>query len=632
MRNLKSLAAVFMALAIAACGSDSTLTPNGAGPTPGGGPAVAGVTVLVSSPDLDAVPGASVDVQVIVRDTNNVATEGVTVIMSSDSGTLTVTNPITDQGGIVNATLTGGGDPTPRTITVTADAQGVIGSVGVDVTGTTLDMTGVPQLAAGDTATYTVVLLDGAGNGISGQTVDVSSSAGNTLSATSLTTDSAGQAQYDVTAAVSGVDTLSATALGITVMRDLNVSSDSFVLTAPAAGAQILLNTPTTVTLVWSDGGVAQAGQTITFSATRGTLSASTAVTDGTGTASVSIQSTNAGPAQITATNAAGTTTSVDVQFVADQPATIDVQANPFTIGPQEQSQITAVVRDAAGNLVTNATVVFDLQDVTGGQLSVASAQTDLQGRAQTFYTSSQTTSANNGVVITGTVQGTAIADSVALTVAQREVFISIGTGNSIFEPNSAQYRKEFAVQITDSQGNGVEGVTVQAGILSNEYYKGFWFYDAIASAWFQNVTAGPCPDEDVNRNGVLDDEDLNGNGILDAGEDLNGNGLLDAEDNNNSGRIEAGNIATAVAQSTGSGTFVTDAAGFGIVDVFYPQEFARWVHVTLEATTSVQGTEFAEASNFILPINGEDIDEETEAPPGQVSPFGPGGSCLDLN
>ena len=89
------------------------------------------------------------------------------------------------------------------------------------------------------------------------------------------------------------------------------------------------------------------------------------------------------------------------------------------------------------------------------------------------------------------------------------------------------------------------------------------------------------------------------------------------------SGRIEAGNIATAVAQSTGSGTFVTDAAGFGIVDVFYPQDHARWVHVTLEATTSVQGTEFAEASNFILPINGEDVDEESEAPPGVISPFG---------
>ena len=306
----------------------------------------------------------------------------------------------------------------------------------------------------------------------------------------------------------------------------------------------------------------------------------------------------------------------MDVQFIADTPATIDLQANPFTVGPNEQSQITAIVRDSAGNLVTGAQVVFDLQDVTGGQLSVASASTDVQGRATTFYTSSSTTSANNGVVITGTVQGTAINNSVALTVAQREVFISIGTGNTIFEPNSAQYRVEFAIQITDSQGNGVEGVTVQAGILSDNYYKGFWFYDLLAGAWFQNVTAGPCADEDTNRNGVLD---------------FFPNVPVD-EDANLSGRIEAGNIATAVAQSTGNGTFVTDAAGFGIIDVFYPQDHARWVDVTLEAKTSVQGTEFASASSFTLPISGDDIDEENEAPPGVISPFGQSASCLDTN
>ena len=54
---------------------------------------------------------------------------------------------------------------------------------------------------------------------------------------------------------------------------------------------------------------------------------------------------------------------------------------------------------------------------------------------------------------------------------------------------------------------------------------------------------------------------------------------------------------------------------------------------VTLEATTSVQGTEFAEASNFVLPINGDDVDSENQAPPGVISPFGSGGiapTCAD--
>jgi protocatechuate 3,4-dioxygenase beta subunit len=611
MRKLISLATVLTALVLGACGSDNTITPGVGAIGPDGAAPVAGVTVLASSPSLPSDTGQSLTVSVIVRDSNNVAMEGVTVIMAADSGTLQFTNPVTDQNGLVTALLTGGGDPTPRPITVSADAQGVADSVTVDVVGTDLTVNGPPALAQNDVATYTVVLTDAAGNGIANQTVEIGSASGNTLDQTMLTTDVSGQAQVQLTASAAGPDTITATALGIMAESTLNVSDDTFVLTAPAAGAEIVLNTPQPVTLNWSVGGVPQAGQTITFSATRGTLSALTAVTDAAGDATVSIQSTNAGPAVITASNAAGTSTQVEVQFIADLPASIDVQANPFTIGPNEQASITAVVRDAQNNLVTNAIVQFDLQDVTGGQLSVASATTDNQGRATTFYTSSQTTSANNGVVVTATVQGTAISGSVSLTVAQRELFISIGTGNSIFEPNSAQYRIEFAIQVTDSQGNGVEGVTVQAGILSDAYFKGFWFYDALASQWVQNVTAGPCIDEDIN----------NRNGVLDPGEDLNG-----------SGRIEAGNIATVVSQVSGGGTFTTDVGGFGIVDVIYPQEHARWVNVTLEATTSVQGTEFAKASNFVLPINGDDVDDENEVPPGQVSPFGQSATCLDTN
>lgn len=609
MSRLSYLVVLLVSLVVAACGDSDTLAGgNTGGGTNPGGADVAGVNVLSSSPSLPSDPGQELTISVIVRDSNNVAMEGVTVVMSSDSGTLTITDPVTNSSGVVTAILNAGGDPTNRPITVNADANGVLGSVTVDVTGTTLSISGPSALPQGDSATYTIVLADAAGNGVANQTVDVTSSNGNTLAAASLTTDVGGQAQVDVTASAAGADTISADTLGLTASTDLNVSNDSFALTAPLPGSEILLNTPTQVDLNWTVGGVDQDGETITFSSTRGTLSAFTAVTAG-GFASVSIQSTNAGPAIITATNSAGTSTQVEVEFVADVPATIDVQANPFTIGPNEQSALTAVVSDAAGNLVKNAVVQFDLQDVTGGQLSVATAVTDSQGRAQTFYTSSQTTSANNGVVITATVQSDpGVNDSVALTVAQRELFLSIGTGNTIFEPNSAQYRKEFVVQVTDSQGNGVEGVTVQAGILSNFYYKGGWFFDPVPSAWVQNIQAGPCADEDVNRNGVLDP----------------------GEDANNNGRIEAGNIATAVAQNGNGGTFVSDSGGFGIIDVFYPQDHARWVFVTLEATTSVQGTEFAEASNFFLPISAEDIDDMNDSPPGSTSPFGGSMSCAD--
>ena len=84
------------------------------------------------------------------------------------------------------------------------------------------------------------------------------------------------------------------------------------------------------------------------------------------------------------------------------------------------------------------------------------------------------------------------------------------------------------------------------------------------------------------------------------------------------------------VSQDTGTGTFVTDSTGFGLVDLFYPQEFAYYVDVTMEATTSVQGTEFAEATSFTLPGAASDFNIEDVVPPGAVSRFGMSNNCAD--
>jgi len=293
-------------------------------------------------------------------------------------------------------------------------------------------------------------------------------------------------------------------------------------------------------------------------------------------------------------------------------PAVLELQADPFTLATNDQSAITAVVRDASGNLVKNQTVVFSLADVTGGSLSVAQARTNSLGRAQTFYNSSSTTSASNGVEITATVQGSPlVTDTVNLTVAQRELFVSIGTGNSISEPNTAQYSKEWVVQVTDAQGNGVDLVDVSLSVLSVRYWEGNRF--ATADGWGTDAQpALGCQDEDT----LTGDPSYDRNGILDPG-----------EDNNGSTRIEAGNIAAVVAQGGGS-TLTTDENGFGLVNVFWPQEFAYWLEVTLEASTTVQGTEFAESTTFVLEGLAADFNDPDISPPGVVSPFGTDGSC----
>jgi hypothetical protein len=611
MHNLKVILLAAAAAALAACGGGSDDTLVG-GPVAGGTAKVATLTLLASSPQLPSDGATDATITALARDANNNLLPDIPVVFSASSGSLAVAQPpTTGATGTVTATLNTAGDPTNRSITVSATAGTAGGSVTVNVIGTTLTINGPTSLALGSSGPYNVVLTNAANGGIPNQQVTVTSSNNNGISATPLMTDAAGKATFSLTANNGGADTLTVSALGIQGTLSLNVSSDSFTFTVPAAGGvpEYPLGANVGATVQWLRQGAAMANSPINFSATRGTLSAATVNTDGAGNASITLTATNAGPAVITATNIDGTSAQRNIEFVATTPASLELQASPFTVPTSGQSALTAIVRDPTGNLVKNQTVTFTLTDVTGGSLTVAQARTDSQGRAQTFYNASTATSAVNGVQIAATVQGTAVTDSVNLTVARREVFISLGTGNEIFEPNTAQYRKEWVIQVTDAQGNGVRDVNLVLSILSERYWDGtrtwltpIWRTNRIASV------AGGCPDEDADRNGILS-----------SAEDAAGNG---------NGRIEAGNILS-VAPHGGSGTTVkTDAAGFALVDVFYPQEYAEWLQVTLQASTSVQGTESSEATTFIPPGLAADFTVETVAPPGLQSPFGTDGDC----
>lgn len=576
---------------LAACGgSDPAFTES----DQGGQTAVdlATITLLASSPQLPSDGALPVNLTAQVKDANNNLVPDLTVSFGADSGNLSVTQPITDVAGQALATLSTLGDPTNRTITVTASVSDgtntLTDTITVGVIGTQLTITGPDSLSFGDVGNYAVKLVDAAGNGIPNVTVTLASEAGNALSTTSLVTDSAGAGQFTLTASQSD-DTITAQALSVTSTRNIAVSPDSFTFLTPDADAEIPLNSDRTVTVRWTQAGVPVAGQQVDFSTTRGVLTPTFATTDASGEVAVTIRSANAGGASISASTDTGPTTQRAVEFIATVPDTLDLQADPFTIAPNEQATVTAIVRDPNNNLVKNSEVVFQLDDVTGGTLSVGSATTDSQGRAQTVYTASSTTSASEGVVIVALVQGSpAVTDTTALTVARREVFLSFGTGNSIEEIDEATYGLPFVLFVTDADGNGVAGAEVQLSLLSTHYLKGIWVADTINDRWTTGVTA-TCDDEDVNTNGVLD-----------AGEDFNSNN-----------HIEAGNIGSITAAAT------TDENGQVHFDIDYPQQYGLWLDVQLEGKVTVQGTEFAESLTFVLPVLAADVDSLDESPPG---------------
>ena len=626
MGKLKLILVAATAALIAACsgGSDDTLvgTPTG----PGGTTQVdvGSLTLLTSSPSIPSDGNVPATISALVRDANNNVMPDVSVIFSANSGGLVVGQPaVTDDSGVLTAELSSAGDPTNRTITVSAIAGGSVeSSISVDVVGTSLQINGPSSIPLGPSAAYTLIVTDGNGDGIPSASFTLSSAAGNTISPTTGTTDNLGETSFTVTGTAGGADTITATALGATGIKDLTVSSDAFVFDIPDPTGpltEINLGAEGTIQVTWAQG----AGLPISFATSRGAFTNcsggavpnNTVTADGAGTASICVTSTSAGPAVLTATNNAGTSIQNDVEFIATTPAAIEIQVDPANVPTNSQSQITAVVRDANGNLVKNQLVNFVLDDVTGGSLSAAQATTNSQGRAQTVYTSTSTTSALDGVRIDATVQAfPAVTTFETLTVSQRELFIAVGTGNEAFEPNTAQYRKEWVIQVTDAQGNGVSNANVTFSVLSERYWDGHREWPLGGNAWvtIRGPLAG-CMDEDILTGNPAYDR----NGVLDPGEDNNGNG-----------EIEAGNIALAVDQATGGNTLVTDQNGFGIIDVYWPQEYAGYLEVTLEARATVQGTESAESTTFMLSGIASDFNQENVAPPGITSPFGTDQIC----
>jgi hypothetical protein len=471
--------------------------------------------------------------------------------------------------------------------------------------------------------------------------VTVKSAAGNTLSSAMVTTGAQGSVTFQVTGSVAGADTITVGALGLTATQALDVSAESFTFTTPAAGTALPLNMLQTLTVDWTNANVAQSG-TVTFSTTRGlftpvssgscvpalgVVSISEPIGNGNGTASIDICSTTAGPAEITATavSVSGATTvnaQLPVSFVATVPASLDAQANPATISVLGQSTISAIVRDAANNLVSNETVDFQLTDVTNGSISVGSAVTDLQGQAQTVYTASTTPSAANGVQITASLPAApgVHSQTVDLTVGGQALFLSLGTGAIVGE-NAAktQFQLPYVVQAVDSAGNPVANVTLtmtvedmppneptgSQGPGTNTQNAASASYAAYAkgvyvkgqSSWIQNVDAY-CLNEDAL-----------GTGVYEAIEDINGNGVLDP-----------GGVAT-----VSPSPVTTDNTGTANVTIYYPEDHALWVQVKLTATANVAGTQTSTSSVFWLPMLDSYLTNTTATPPGFPSPYGYG-------
>ncbi len=579
------------------------------------------VTVSTSSPQMTSSGSSPATITAYVRSSTNQLLTGVPVSFTATSGGLQGTNPtVTGPNGTASVVLTTAGDPTNRTITVTATAGSSTQSVNVGVTGTTITLSGPSSLIQGGAAgTYNISLVDSGGTPISNRAVTVASSAGNTITPASFTTNTGGVGSFTLKAVNSATtDTLTVTAMGATATQKVTVSNQSFSftaasVTAAASPVPILTVAPaapstaglTPVSVTWTTTNGPVVNSQVTFATTRGFVSAAsnpyvfgpsaTATTDATGTALVYVYATTAGPGTITASGtASGSTVSAQLplNFVATNPTTLVLQATPATIPTQGTSTISAVLTDANGNPVAGQTLAFqDTTDNTGGSLSAGSAVTNAQGVAQTVYTATSLSSGYQGVTITGSVPSTSVPNAIVkLTVGGQSVNLSLGTGIKLGENTTqTQFILPYSILAVDAAGNPVAGAVVTLNIQTTAFIKGFWTVQG--NAWSQsgNISA-VC--------GV--------------------------------GQPQVASIVNVPVVSPA--TVTTDATGSATFSVVYPEDHAAWVQVLLSATTQVSGSQSTATASFVLQQLATYVNAITSPVPGQTSPYGVDTVCSDLN
>ncbi|NOY70772.1 MAG: hypothetical protein GXP14_00090, partial [Gammaproteobacteria bacterium] len=477
---------------LVACGGDAFTTPGNTGSVtdPITDPVIdpviskaANIILLASTPTLGSASTAEIQLTAQIKDVNNALVEGEIVTFSATDGGLLVSAGTTNAAGLATASLSTAGDPANRTITVTATAGEQSANVDITVTGTTISISGESSVVFDDNIDLTIFLKDSEGNGIPNKTVTVSSANNNTLSANLLMTGASGEVPVTLTGTQGGADVITVSSLGSVAQYTINVSADQFDLTLPDVDLNI--GVTHTIILDWQQGGNPVAdGQVVNFSATRGSLSASSA-TIANGQASVTINSNNAGPSLITAFVNDGPTTSASIDFIATTPAKLTLQAASATIGPNGQNDaITAVVRDANNNLVKKIPIRFNIvQDNSNGAISNSTDTTDTLGRASTIYTSTAVTTARDGVVIQAEVENrpdlplpcdqSELCTTVAITVAQADLFVRLGTSHLMSALDATRYNKPYNVLVTDSAGNARANVDVKLTLTPSNYLKG---------------------------------------------------------------------------------------------------------------------------------------------------------------
>jgi len=548
---LRKLLSGLALLALASCGAgggDEGTSPFGNASGGGGGtptPTASDLIIDASGAQLSNTASSTINYTVTAVDASRVVVAGAPVQVSADNeGVVTQSATTTDSNGKITATLGIGGNRANRVITVTVTSGSVVRTATVQVTGTRVTGTLVPAVVA-PSATASVQY----------RVVD---QAGNPMS---------GQA---VSVSAPGMTPVSAT--GTT-----------------GANGDYTFN--------------------YTAGATAGSFAIATTIAGVTDTQTVTVQSANTvGPV----------TAAIQSASVSANPSVVGVNGAGSTTN---RSEIRALFLTAGNAPVKNVRVRFDLaNDINGigGTFSTGNTTlySDDSGVVTTAYIPGSRSSPTDGVTVRACYGVTdtdpnlvncVTAAQVKLTVTSEPLGVSIGT-NELIVVGELTYTKRLLVSVADSAGNAKADVPLSVSLDLRQFRKGF--YVLVADKWTKSggADAAVCPNEDANRNGVLE-----------TGEDANGNGRLDP------GRSD---VTVRLVDPR------TKADGTAIVEITYAKSFGSWVDAWITvAASGVAGTEGRASYKFDpVPVDAAAINNKDAAPAFGVSPYGRLAGCNNAN
>lgn len=303
------------------------------------------------------------------------------------------------------------------------------------------------------------------------------------------------------------------------------------------------------------------------------------------------------------------------------------VQATPNVVGTNvgtatgNRSEIRALFVGDQNRPIPNVRVRFDLNEDSNsiGGTFTSEAQTlysDANGVVTSAYIPGSRSSPTDGVTVRACYGnsdndpgfiacGAANSATVKLTVSNEPLGVSIGFDNRI-ETSGLNYVKKFVVAVADAAGNAVPDVNLKVTVDLPQFRKGNY-----APAW-SKVERDVCPNEDVNKNGVLEGSGLTG------------------EDQDSDGRLEPGKSdVTVVLLHT-----KTRADGTAELQLQYPKNFGSWVDAKITVSASgIVGTE-GRASQLVapVPVAAADLQDAAVSPPFVVSPYGVEVGCANPN